>query len=81
MITPDATLTSSQQGKLDDLAKLNGADFDKAYVDGQIAAHQDALSLMKSYADKGTTPSLKTAASEIAPKVQQHLDMVNALKK
>ena len=80
-ITPDATLTSDLQGKLDDLAKLKGADFDKAYVDGQIAAHEDALSLMKGYADKGDTPTLKAAAGEIAPVVQKHLDMAKALKK
>ena len=78
---PDATLTSDQQGKLDDLGKLKGADFDAAYVDGQIDAHEDALSLMKDYADKGDTPSLKTAAAGIAPVVQSHLDMVKALKK
>lgn len=80
-IKPDPTLTSDQQSKLDDLGKLKGTDFDKAYVDGQISAHEDALSLMKSYADKGDTPSLKTAAGEIAPKVQEHLDMAKKLKK
>jgi putative membrane protein len=80
-IKPDATLTSDQQSKLDDLGKLKGADFDKAYIDGQISAHEDALSLMKGYADKGDTPSLKTAAGEILPKVQDHLDMAKKLKK
>lgn len=80
-ITPDATLTSDQQGKLDDLAKLKGADFDAAYIDGQIGAHEDALALMKDYATNGDTPSLKTAAGEITPVVQGHLDMAKALKK
>ncbi|WP_296614739.1 DUF4142 domain-containing protein [Sphingomonas sp.] len=80
-IKPDPTLTSDLQSKLDDLGKLKGADFDKAYIDGQVSAHEDALSLMKSYADKGDTPSLKTAAGEIAPKVQEHLDMAKKLKK
>jgi putative membrane protein len=80
-IKPDPTLTSDLQSKLDDLGKLKGADFDKAYVDGQISAHEDALSLMKSYADKGDTPSLKTTAGDIAPVVQKHLDMAKALKK
>ena len=69
------------QSKLDDLAKLKGADFDKAYIDNQVSAHEDALSLMKNYADNGDTPSLKAAAGEIAPVVQKHLDMAKALKK
>jgi putative membrane protein len=80
-IKPDATLTDDQSGKLADLRKLKGEDFDTAYVSGQVSAHKDALSLMKSYADKGEVKSLKTAAGEIAPIVQQHLDMVRALDK
>jgi putative membrane protein len=81
VIKPDPTLTSDLQSKLDDLGKLKGADFDKAYVDGQVSAHEDALSLMKGYAGNGDTPSLKAAAGEIAPVVQKHLDMARALKK
>lgn len=80
-IKPDPALTSNLQSKLDDLAKLKGADFDKAYIDGQVSAHEDALSLMKNYADKGDTPSLKAAAGEILPKVREHLDMAKKLKK
>jgi putative membrane protein len=80
-IKPDPTLTSDLQSKLDDLGKLKGADFDKAYIDGQVSAHEDALSLMKGYAGNGDTPSLKAAAGEIAPVVQKHLDMARALKK
>lgn len=80
-IKPDPTLTSDLQSKLDDLGKLKGADFDKAYIDGQVSAHEDALSLMKGYAANGDTPSLKATAGEIAPVVQRHLDMAKALKK
>ena len=80
-IKPDPTLTSDLQSKLDDLGKLKGADFDKAYIDGQVSAHEDALSLMKGYAASGDTPSLKATADEIAPVVQKHLDMAKALKK
>ena len=78
-ITPDPTLSGAQNDKLADLAKLKGADFDKAYIAGQVDAHEDALSLMKDYADHGDVPSLKTAAGKIAPVVQKHLDMANAL--
>jgi putative membrane protein len=79
-ITPDATLTDDQQGKLADLGKLSGKDFDKAYVDQQIDAHKAALSLMQVYGDKGDVPTLKTAAGDIQPKVQAHLDAIRAIK-
>ncbi|THD38360.1 MAG: DUF4142 domain-containing protein [Sphingomonas sp.] len=78
-ITPDATLTDDQKGKLDDLGKLKGADFDKAYMTGQVAAHEEALAAMKDYAATGDAPSLKKAAGEIAPVVEQHLTMARAL--
>ena len=74
-------MLASKRLAIDALKPLKGKDFDKAYIDGQVSAHEDALSLMKGYADKGDTPSLKTAAGEIAPVVQKHLDMVKALKK
>jgi len=79
-ITPDPTLTDDQNSKLADLGKLSGANFDKAYVNGQIDAHKDALNLMTVYADHGDTPSLKAAAAEIKPKVQMHLDAIKAIK-
>jgi putative membrane protein len=80
-ITPDATLTEDQNEDLAKLKGLKGADFDTAYVDGQIDAHEDALSLMQGYAKDGEVASLKTAAGEIAPTVSKHLEMVKMLKK
>jgi putative membrane protein len=79
-ITPDPTLTSGQNDKLADLGKLNGADFDRAYMDGQVDAHKDALALMRKYAEKGDVAPLKAAAAEIVSVVQKHLDRAKALK-
>lgn len=79
-ITPDPTLTDSQNGKLDDLRKLAGGEFDKEYASQQVDAHQSALSLMTDYADHGDIASLKAAAGEIKPKVQAHLDKIKGIK-
>ncbi|MDB5677089.1 DUF4142 domain-containing protein [Sphingomonas bacterium] len=78
-IVPDATLTDEQSAKLADLGKLKGADFDKAYAAGQVAAHEEALALMTDYAANGDAPSLKAAAGEIVPVVKGHLVMARAL--
>ena len=80
-LTPDATLTADQNDDLAELGKKTGAEFDEAYIDGQVEAHQDALATMRDYAEKGDTPSLKTAAGEIAPNVQKHLDHAKMLDK
>lgn len=79
-LKPDPVLTDDRKDKLSDLGKLKGAEFDKAYIDGQIDAHEDALSLMKKYGADGTDASLKAAAQTIAPVVQKHLDQAKELK-
>lgn len=80
-ITPDATLTNEQNDELAELGKKKGAEFDEDYIDDQVEAHQDALALMRDYAEKGDTPALKAAAGEIAPVVQKHLDHAKMLDK
>lgn len=80
-IVPDPTLTADQQDDLAELAKKKGAEFDEAYIDDQVDAHEDALALMRDYAEHGDNAALKTAAGEIAPVVQKHLDHAKSLDK
>lgn len=80
-LKPDPELTGEQKDELAKLEPLKGADFDKAYIDGQVDAHETALALMKKYAKDGEVPSLKTAAGEIAPIVDKHLTSAKALRK
>ncbi len=80
-IMPDATLTNDQNDELAELGKKKGAEFDEAYIDEQVDAHQDALALMRDYAEHGDNAALKTAAGEIAPVVQKHLDHAKSLDK
>lgn len=78
-ITPDATLDPDQQAKLDDLKSKKGADFDKAYVTDQVAAHEKALAMLQSYSASGDVPAFKQFATELAPKVAAHLNMAKTL--
>lgn len=80
-ITPNPTLTEDQNEDLAELGKLKGADFDKAYIEGQEEAHEDALALMRNYAKDGDIATLKAAAGAIAPVVSKHLDMIRAMEK
>lgn len=75
MVTPRPDLSQDQQAMLDSLRDTSPDQFDNRYMSGQIGAHRDALALMQRYADSGTAPELKQAASRIAPVIQQHLDM------
>ena len=74
-------LSADMQSKLDDLNKADAKDFDKKYADGQVDAHQAALNLLQRYAQDGDTPAIKAFAAATAPKVQEHLNMAEGLKK
>ena len=80
-LTPPTVLPEDLQGKLDDLTKADDKDFDKAYADSQVDAHQAALNLLQRYAQDGDTPAIKAFAAATAPAVQEHLNMAEGLKK
>jgi len=79
-ITPDPALNSDQQAKLDELKAKKGADFDTAYVADQVAAHEQALTMLQDYSSGGDVPALKEFATGLAPKVAAHLNMAKSLK-
>ena len=66
-------------GLLDNLKSATADGFDKTYLDQQVAAHDEAETLMKGYGEHGDNADLKAFAAKVAPKVQEHLDMVKAL--
>lgn len=78
-ITPNAAPTEQQSSNLAKLRGLNGAAFDEEYIDGQVDAHEDALALMRKYAADGAEGSLKTAARDMVPIIEQHLNQARQL--
>jgi putative membrane protein len=78
--TPADKLDERRQGFIDNLKSASDADFDKTYVDQQVAAHDETLTLMNGYAKDGSDAGLKDGAAKTAPKVQMHLDKIKAIK-
>jgi putative membrane protein len=78
--TAPTGLDQRRQGLLDNLKAAGAQDFDKTYIDQQVAAHQEALTLLKGYADNGDDAGLKAAAAKAAVKVQDHLDRAKAIQ-
>ncbi len=74
---PPPRMMPPQQAKIDALTKASGAARDRLYWMQQKAAHQQALALHSRYARNGTAAPLKAAAGQIAPVVQQHLEMLD----
>jgi putative membrane protein len=74
-------LDSANQDKLDKLQKLNGPDFSNQYMDYQVSAHKDAVSLFQRYGRAGDNAKLKAFAVTTLPALQHHLDMAQGLDK
>jgi len=77
--TPPADLDERRKGLINNLTGASPADFDKMYMDQQVAAHQEAMTLIKGYSDHGDNEALKGFAEAIAPTVQHHLDMAKQI--
>lgn len=63
-----------------DLRKMNGAAFDKAYIDAQYKAHVETVALFEAYASQGDNSRIRQFAQELLPTLRSHLDHVKKLK-
>lgn len=54
--------------------------FDSTYIDQQVLAHEEALSLLVHYRDHGDNPQLRSCADAFVPVVYRHLQHCKALK-
>ncbi len=78
-VAPPADLDDRRKGMLQNLNAAGDSDFDLAYLHQQLAAHIEALSLMKRYADAGDNAALKALAAKATPVIQKHLDEVKRI--
>lgn len=66
-------LMPMQADMIAQLRAQTGTARDTLYVTQQKTAHDQALTLHRSYAETGTAAPLKTAAAKIVPVVEQHI--------
>lgn len=62
------------------LESASDADFDRAYIDLQTAAHNEAVSLFRSYSDAPDSEPLGSFAKNTLPTLEKHLEHVKTLK-
>ncbi len=72
-------LRPAQQDMVAKLKATSGPAFDQMYLQQQMQAHQQALTVQQNYAEHGTNKDLKMAATKIVPVVQQHIAMLQSL--
>jgi len=61
------------------LEVLTGDTFDKSYIKGQIAAHEETAALLKKEIASGQDTQAKAFAKETLPTVQAHLKKIRAI--
>lgn len=72
-------LDAKHAAELKKLEGLQGAEFDKSYIQGQRAAHKEAVGLFQSYSDSGGDPELTAWASKTLPTLKEHQSHVQTL--
>jgi len=68
-------LDDKQQATYDRLSKLNGTDFDKAFVQYNIKDHESDVDLAKDFAAHAQDPDVKAFANQVVPILEKHLRM------
>lgn len=76
---PVTALTEDHKEEVDELAKLEGAEFNEEYIDDQVEAHEDAVDLFKRYAEEGENAELKAWAAKTLPVLEHHYKMAQDL--
>src|SRR5690606_11384926 len=76
-VADDPTLMDRAKGFV--LSVRDGEDFDEAYVENQIAAHEETIELFERAA-RSDIPEISAFARGKLPALQEHLRMANALR-
>ena len=74
-ITLPTSVDAKQQATMDHLSKLNGAEFDRAYMQHMVADHKTDISEFRRESEHGTNPDLKSFASNTLPTLEEHLKL------
>lgn len=81
---PDVQLPTAlderRQGMLDNLRSASAETFDTVYLDQQIAAHNEAITLHRGFSDNTDAPQLAAHARKVLPKIEAHLQQAQTLK-
>ncbi|MET3889105.1 putative membrane protein [Bosea sp. OAE506] len=70
--TPPAVLSTRHQTMLDQLASTPNREFDAAYLALQSQAHDEAVTLFRTYGTNGENPRLAAFARQTLPTLQRH---------
>jgi putative membrane protein len=74
IVNANKTMSSQLQ------SAASGAEFDKAYIDGQVQGHQNALSFLQAAQNQAQNADMKKVIAAAIPDVQKYLDRARSLQ-
>jgi predicted outer membrane protein len=74
-----STPNPAQQAEAAQLSTLSGTNFDRVYIQDQIAGHKSALAVLQQEVATGQDPGLVQVAQTAIPVVEDHLNMAETL--
>jgi putative membrane protein len=80
-ISVPTALDPKHQKEADRLAKLEGAAFDRAYIQQMVKDHEADVKLFRTEAQQGKDPELKRFAAASLSTLEAHLNMARSLAK
>jgi putative membrane protein len=78
-VTLPAELDQKHQAMQQKLEKMNGADFDRAYMQHMVQAHKQAVTLFQNEAKNGKDADTRAWAEKTLPVLQEHLKMATEI--
>jgi len=67
-------LDARRKGMLDNLVNATDGTFDKIYLEQQVAAHEEAVTLHSGFVDESGEAQLSAHARSVLPKIRAHLE-------
>ena len=77
---PPEKLDARRIAQIESLRAASDAQFEKAYLDLQRKAHDEAVALFEGYAAGGENAALRAFAAELLPRLREHRAALDKLK-
>jgi predicted outer membrane protein len=75
-----ATLREKSEGVIDSLLGAEADELDRAYIESQVTAHTEALTLLESLASAADSEPLQAQLTQLSSSVEGHLQAATALR-
>ena len=79
-VTLPTSPNAKQKATLDRLSKLQGAAFDRAYMDDMVKDHKEDVAEFQRAANSESDPDVKAFAAKTLPTLQDHLRMAQEIQ-